>query len=268
MLEVVLNFDRSYLKVIPLVLMSLALLPMLFAFVKDRELSWQPARWLLVAILATSFVHLSVPGFTAERPRGMTLIYHEDDDSESAYVVLESFFGMHDHQYASGHGFEPMELDTGWPEHSEHPVREVPRLNLPGIEVAAAETRAEGDAWRHRIELQLPDRTTFLQLVIAREHQLQQAWVDGQLALDTSLESKQNPPADFLRLVYPPANTVEIELLTSGPGSFTIPAITWHELPGVLTSPFMGNWPTEAQPLFYGPRAQKVQKITLGPATP
>jgi hypothetical protein len=268
MLEVVLNFDRSHLKVIPLILMALAVLPMLFASVKDRELSWQPARWLLVAILVTSFIHLSLPGFTAERPRGMTLIYHEEEGSEIAYVVLESFFGMHDHQYAGGHGFELRELDTGWPEHSEHPVREVPRLNLPGVKVIATQTQPEGDAWRHRIELQLPDRTTFLQLVIARENRLQQAWIDGQLALDTSLESKQNPPADFLRLVYPPAPTVVIELLTAGKDAFTIPVITWHDLPGVLTSPFMGNWPDEAQPLIYGPRAQNVQKITVGQAMP
>jgi hypothetical protein len=268
MLEVVLNFDRSHLKVIPLILMSLTILPMLFAFVKDRELNWQPARWLLVAILVSSFIHLSIPGFTAERPRGMSLIYHENEGDESAYVVLESFFGMHDHEYARGHGFVPVKLDTGWPEHAEHPVREVPKLNLPGVNVTDIHTQPEGDAWRHRIELQLPDRTPFLQLVVSREIQLQKAWVDGQLALDTSLESKQDPPADFLRLVYPPATTVEIELLTAGPGAFTIPVITWHELPGVLTAPFMGNWPSEAQPLFYGPRAQKVQKITLGPATP
>jgi hypothetical protein len=268
MLEVVLNFDRSHLKVIPLILMSLTILPMLLAFVKDRELSWQPARWLLVAILVTSFIHLSLPGFTPERPRGMSLIYHEVEGSDSAYVVLESYFGMHDHQYASGHGFELTELDTGWPELKEHPAREVPRLNLPGVKVTATQTQPEGDAWRHRIELQLPDRTSFLQLVIPREKQLRQAWVDGQLALDMNLESKMNLPADFLRLIYPPATTVVIELLTASKDAFTIPAITWHDLPGVLTSPFMGNWPDEAQPLIYGPRAQKVQKITIGQAIP
>ena len=123
-------------------------------------------------------------------------------------------------------------------------------------------------AWRHRIELQLPERTTFLQLVIAREQHLRQAWVDGQLALDTSLESKQNPPAHFLRLVYPPSATVEIELLTAGPEAFTVAAITWHDLPDVLTSPFLGNWPDEAQSLFYGPRAQNVQEIMVGEAVP
>lgn len=268
MLEVVINFDRSHLKVVPLVLMSLTILPMLFAFVKDRELTWQPARWLLVAILVCCFIHLSIPGFTDDRPRGMTLIYHESDGSDKAHVVLESFFDMHDLDYASGHGFEMTKLDTGWPEHSEHPVREVSRLNLPGVNLVASEVWSEGDAWRHRIRLELPERSTFLQLVFPLELQLGQVWIDGQLALDKSLETKRTLPADVLRLVYPPAMTVDIELLVPQSDSLNLSAITWHELPGVLTSPFMGNWPAEAQALFYGPRAQKVQKLITAPAVP
>jgi hypothetical protein len=268
MLEVVLNFDRSYLKVLPLILMCLTILPMLLAFVKDRELTWQPARWLLVAILVASFVHLSLPGFTAERPRGMTLIYNEEEGSATGHLVLESFFGMVDRNFARGHDFKNLALDTGWPEHKEWPAREVPALNLPGITVTEQNTQEEEELWRHRMVLQLPEGTPFLQLVMAHENKLQKAWVDGQLALDTNLESKQNPPADFLRLVYPGKSQVEIELLTAGPESFEISAITWHELPGVLKAPFLGNWPDDAQPLFYGPRAQKIQKIMVGQVRP
>ncbi|MFB3076714.1 MAG: M28 family peptidase, partial [Lysobacterales bacterium] len=62
MLDVVLNFDRSHFKIIPLVFMTLTVLPMLLAFVRSRELSWQPARWLLVAIALACLVHLSLPG--------------------------------------------------------------------------------------------------------------------------------------------------------------------------------------------------------------
>ena len=268
MLEVVLNFDKSYLKVLPLILMCLTILPMLLAFVKDRELTWQPARWLLVAILVASFVHLSLPGFTAERPRGMTLMYNEEEGSATGHLVLESFFGMVDRKFARGHDFKALALDTGWPEHKEWPAREVSALNLPGITVTEQNTQKEEDLWRHRMVLQIPERTPFLQLVMAHENKLQKAWVDGQLALDTKLESKQNRPADFLRLVYPGKSQVEIELLTAGRESFEISAITWHDLPGVLKAPFLGNWPDDAQPLFYGPRAQKIQKITVGQITP
>jgi hypothetical protein len=266
MLEVVLNFDKSHLKVIPLVLMCLAILPMLLAFVKDRELTWQPARWLLVAILAASFIHLSLPGFTAERPRGMSLIYNEEEGSDKGYVMLESFMGMMDHGFARSHNFQMLKLNTGWPEPGERPAREVPALNLPGVAIIEQDSQKEEDFWRHRMVLQLPERTPFLQLVIAHEDGLQKAWVDGQLALDTKLESKQNPPADFIRLVYPGMSRVEIEFLTAGSGPFEVSAITWHDLPGVLTAPFMGNWPDEARPLFYGPRAQKIQTLEIGQA--
>jgi hypothetical protein len=30
-----------------------------------------------------------------------------------------------------------------------------------------------------------------------------------------------------------------------------------------LVLPFMGNWPDDAQPVHYGPRARKVQQIML-----
>jgi hypothetical protein len=263
MLEVVINFDRSYVKVIPLTMMSLTILPMLLAFFKDRELSWQPARWLLVAILLVCLVHLSVPGFTPERPRDMTLMYSEVEGSQSGYVVLESLHRTHDSKYARGHGFEAVELDTGWPERSVEPAREVPALNLPGVRLTEQDVHEEGDSWRHRFVLQLPEQTKFLQLIIARESELQEAWIDGQLALDKSLKSKHKSAADSLSLVYPGDGPVEIELLTAGPDTITLSALTWHDLPAVLTAPFMGNWPDNAQPNQYGPRAVKLQRIEL-----
>ncbi len=43
-------------------------------------------------------------------------------------------------------------------------------------------------------------------------------------------------------------------------------AVTWHELPGVLVAPFMGNWPDDARPFLYGPRAEKIQEFEFGAA--
>jgi len=113
MLDVALNFDRSHIKVIPLYLMALTAMPMLLAFVKRRELTWQPARWLLVAILSGCFVHLLLPGFTAQRPRAMTLAYSETGDAERGYIVLESAYGMPDRAYARSHDFADRELNDG-----------------------------------------------------------------------------------------------------------------------------------------------------------
>jgi hypothetical protein len=268
MLEVVLNFDMSHFRVIPLSLMALTILPMLLAFVKERELTWQPARWLLTAILVTCFIHLSLPGFTPERPRGMNLMYSEDEGSEIGYVILESPFQGHDRNFARGHGFEMVELDLGGSERVQRPARGMPALNLPGLSVSGQETRQEEGAWRHRMVLHVPERTRYLQLVIPRESELDKAWVDGQLALDTGIDSKHKLKAFALRLVYPGDGPFEIELLTASQGLLNMSATTWHELPGVLTAPFMGNWPDNAQPFQFGPRAQKIQKIVSGSQTP
>jgi hypothetical protein len=263
MLDLVFNFDQSHFKIIPLGLMALISLPMLLAFVRRRELSWQPARWLLVAILLVCVVHLSLPGFTPDRPRGMTLMYSEVEGSETGYVVLESLFTSVDEDYASGHGFKPVELDSGWSQATERPARAVPALNLPGVEVTAQSTQKEETGWSHSFVLQAPEKLEFLMLVIARESGLEKAWVDGQLALDTSLESKHQRQADSLRLVNPGKSLFEIRLLTRSPDAIGLSVVTWHELPDVLVAPFMGNWPEDAQASIFGPRARKVQRITL-----
>ncbi|MCZ6830576.1 MAG: M28 family peptidase, partial [Gammaproteobacteria bacterium] len=263
MLDVVLNFDRSHFKIIPLVFMTLIVLPMLLAFVRSRELSWQPARWLLVAIALACLVHLSLPGFTPHRPRGMTLMYSEVEGSETGHVVLESLVTSFDKDYASGHGFKSVELDDGWSQASVRPARAVHALNLPGVEVKIHSVRHEETGWSHRFVLHAHERLEFLLLVIAKESGLDKAWVDGQLALDTSLESKHQRQADSLRLVNPDKSSFAIRLLTRSPDAISLAVVTWHELPEVLVAPFMRNWPEDAQAMKYGPRARKVQHITL-----
>ncbi len=263
MLDVVLNFDKSHFKIIPLAFMTLTALPMLLAFASGRELSWQPARWLLVAILLVCLVHLSLPGFTPDRPRGMTLMYSEVEGSESGYVVLESLFTSHDEDYAGGHGFKPVELDSGWSQATERPARVVPALNLPGVEINAHSVRREEEGWSHSFVLRANERLEFLVLLIAKESGLEKAWVDGQLALDTSLESKHQRKADSLRLVNPDKDSFEIRLLTRSPDAIGLSVVNWHELPDVLVAPFKGNWPEDAQAAPFRSRARKVQRIEL-----
>jgi hypothetical protein len=263
MLDVVLNFDNSHFKIIPLWLMTITVLPMLLDFVHGRKLSWQPARWLLVAILLACLVHLSLPGFTPDRPRGMALVYNEVEGNETAHVLLESLNAGFDENYASGHGFEPVELDSGKPETSEHPARTVPVLNLPGVEVNAHSVRQMEAGWSHTFVLHARERLEYLKLVFAKESGLEKAWVDGQLALDTSLESKHQRQADSLRLVNPGKASFEIQLLTRGQEALDMAVVTWHDLPDDLVAPFMGNWPENAQAAPLKPRARKVQWITL-----
>jgi len=263
MLDVLLNFDRSHYKIIPLGFMALTVLPMLFAFVHGLKLTWQPARWLLVAVLLLCLVHLSLPGFTPDRPRGMTFMYSEVEGSETGHIVLESIFTSFDKEYASGHGFKLVELDSGWSQATGRPARVVPALNLPGVKINAHRVRHEEGGWRHSFILHSQDRLKFLMLIFARESGLEKAWVDGQLALDTTLESKHQRRADSLRLVYPDKSSFEIQLLTRSQKTVSLAVVTWHQLPNVLVAPFLGNWPEDAQSAIFGSRARKVQRIDL-----
>jgi hypothetical protein len=87
------------------------------------------------------------------------------------------------------------------------------------------------------------------------------------LALDKSIQTKyRKRPADTLRLVYPGSDEVEIELLLADKEPVRFAAQSWHPLPDLLIAPFMGNWPDDAQPFIYGPRAVKVQAFYLDAA--
>ena len=267
MLDVALNFDRSNIKVIPLYLMALTAMPMLLAFASKRDLSWQPARWLLVAILSGTFVHLFLPGFTAERPRAMTLMYSENEASDRGYIALESAIGLPDRAYARSHDFEIRELNDGRLGTVARPVREIAALGLPAVEMSVGEARAVEGGWRRELVFNEVAGQGYLQLTVPKEIGLQRAWVNGVLALDTAIEIKQKRHSPSLRVIPPGTGPLTVELLTTAADGFTASLVTWHDLPGVLTAPFLGNWPDDARPAFYGPRAEKIQEFTV-PAAP
>jgi hypothetical protein len=264
MLDVVLNFDHSHLMVVPLLLLPLTAMPMLLAFVRNRDLTWRPAGWLLAAIAVLLCVHLLLPGYTADRPRDMTLMYREVAGSDTGYVVLESIYGDFDREYAAGHGFEPTVLTTRDGKTEERPARSVRALNLEGIALEVLGGRQEADGWRRGLRVRPPDRSPLLWLTFGEEAGLSKAWVNGILAFDGSIDSKHHDRPPSLFLVHPGGGDLRIELLTSERKPLPLYATTWHDLPSVLTSPFMGNWPDDAQPFLFGPRAEKIQSFELG----
>jgi hypothetical protein len=263
MLGVVLNFDRAHFLLLPLWLMALTAMPMLLAFVKNRDLTWQPARWLLVAVLSGCLVHLLLPGFTAERPRDMTLMYAEVEGAALGHIVLESLNRQPDRGYARSHDFEVQELDNGHLGTVQRPARPVAALGLPGVTPSAQRITATEEGWLRKLQLDLPEDTRFVELTLPEAAALRKAWVNGVPAIDTSIETKHGPRRPTLRLYYPGDGPVAVELLTESGGSLSAAAVTWHDLPGLLTAPFMGNWPDDAQPNRFGPRAEKIQQLEL-----
>jgi hypothetical protein len=263
LLDAVANFDRSLARVLPLTLAALVAMPMLLAYAKGRELTWRPAQWLALAVAAGCLVHVLLPGFTAERPRDMKLVYTEVDGEAAAHLVVASPGGRYDEAYVEEHAFVPTELDSGRLGTVRRPAREVRRLDLPGValEVVSAESTPEG--WSRRLSLTYPAGAPFLQLALPADIGLQSASVNGVPALDTAERASGGRRDDVLRLIHLPGAQATIELRTATPAAFTLAAVTWHDLPGELTAPFMANWPATARPAHYPPRAEKIQHIEV-----
>jgi hypothetical protein len=259
----VFNFHRSGLLIAPLLLMALVSMPMLLAFVSRLDLDWWPAKWLAVALLGILTIQFFTPGFTAERPRDMSLMYQESDGVDSGFVVLESRFGTPDRDWARKHLFENRSLDTGRLGTADRLVREVDRLDLPGIEVSQSEPEEISGKWSRRLEVRFTGESPVLFLAIPLDSGLLQARVNGELALDVALESKRKRSRFGLRLVHPGSGPLDIELVTDRAAPFRMEAVTWQDLPSVLLAPFMGYWPGDAQPYYYGPRAEKIQAFEV-----
>jgi hypothetical protein len=193
----------------------------------------------------------------------MTLMYSETEGNPEGYVVLESVQSDYDRGYARGHKFESRELNDGRLGSIARPAREVAALDLPAIEITPGEASPEQGGWRRGLVFDVPAGQRYLQLTVPPEVGLQRAWVNGLLALDTSANIKQERRTATIRVIYPVSGPLNVDLLTASPDGFTAAAVTWHDLPGVLTAPFMGNWPDDARPAFYGPRAEKIQEFPM-----
>jgi hypothetical protein len=263
MLDVVMNFDKSHIKVMMFWLAALTVMPMLLAFVKELDLTWRPAGWLAAAMLLACVIHVFLPGFSAERPRDMTLMYSEVEGEGAGYVVLESIYQRPDKKYARGHDFESVELNSGRLGKVSRPARKVAPLGLPGITLEDQGVIEEGGVYVRTLAIGLPENIPLFRLTLPLEAEISRAWVNEELALDTSIETKHSRHNYRLQLVYPKSGAVTLRLESRSSEGFDVAAVTWHPLPSILVTPFMGNWPDDAQPFLYGPRAEKIQEFTL-----
>ena len=257
------NFHRSEVIVAPLLLMALVAMPMLLANVKRLDLDWWPAKWLGIVLVSVLLVHYFVPGFTAERPRDMALMYSESDGVSNGFIVLESRFGTPDRTWAKKQLFENREIDSGRLDTVTRPVRVVDRLDLPGVELQQGDAVLEDGRWLRPLTVAFAAESPVLFLSLPLDSGLKQARVNGELALDSELETKRSRSRFDLRVIHPGPGPVEIELITDRPNPVPMSVVTWHDLPGVLVAPFMGNWPDNAQPYYYGPRAEKIQEFEI-----
>jgi hypothetical protein len=263
MLDVVMNFEQSHVKVAAFGIMMVVAMPMLLAFVRRKDLTWRPAAALLAIILALCVVQLFLPGFTPDRPRDMTLMYSEVEGDSQGNLVIESLYRTPDTEYARAQGFEFTEIDNGRLDTVSRPARPVAALGLPGLSLSDQQVEQTERGVRRRFLLNIPADSEGVRLTLPESAGLSMAWVDGELALDTSIPTKQQRPRHALSLVNPGPGPMTIELLTESDQPLPLAAVTRFELPAGLVEPFMTDWPKDAQPFLYGPRAEKIQEFTL-----
>jgi hypothetical protein len=197
----------------------------------------------------------------------MNLVYTEVANEPRGHLAVESLNARPDRTYTASHGFEPTELNNGRLGTVSRPAREVANLRLPGVSISAAEVVVENDNWRHRLALSFPPGSHRIQLTVPEEVVVKTALVNGVLAFDASGATERKPRSQTLSLVYPPGGGAAIDIVTATPDAFRLAVTTWYDLPKELIAPFVGDWPDDARPFAYGPRAEKIQYFDLSAVT-
>lgn len=89
LLDVMFNFDAAHAKTIPLVLLALPLFPITIAYAAHGPVR-VPVVAALAVVAAAAVTAMFVPTHTIDRPRGVNLVYVQDDTARSAQWQLES----------------------------------------------------------------------------------------------------------------------------------------------------------------------------------
>lgn len=279
-LDAVLGFDQTHLKALPLVLMLLPALPVWFSRYEEPVPDWLPLFLLGGLVAATALLHLLVPGISDDRPRGMNLVYREVPGEVTAQLYLESAGGGIDEVYADSHGFA---IDSIAPpyasrnvtlnpdrEEVERPAVELPAFGLPALAVSEVtserdELRSTGAAWRHRFTARPAPDCRRLVLAWPEDAELIEVRVNGVLALNPEAVRKTGEPPRTVRIAHPGVQELQFDLFTRDNRPLTIAATSRFDLPEDLAGPYLTDWPSDAQPIFRGSRAESVQEIEIAP---
>ncbi len=266
-LDVVLNFDRSWIKILPLLLPAIAVLPLLQWYVDERHPGGVFGNILLVLLLAACVSQQFVPGYTPAAPRDMAVMLRQDRDQQQAWLVLESVYGSPDPVYAKKHGFAPVSLEGIDGEPREVLARATSLLDLAEISVTANTIEAadkQDGRQRQVLDLLIPTGVRQLVFSFPRHADLRQAMVDGQLAFAAERKPRHQQKHQRLMINHPPPGALRIEFESAGQLTGDLLLNARFDLPAELLEPYMADWPDDAQPAFLGPRVVQVSHIKLG----
>jgi hypothetical protein len=194
----------------------------------------------------------------------MNLVYREVEDVDTAQLLLESVGDAYDRAFAKSGGFAIKALESLRGAERELPARELPPLGLEGVIVSGRASRPENGHWRHEFDLQPPKGNFRIQLVIPGAAELQAVYLDGQLALDSSRESKHSRTSHAIVLNNAGIRPFHLELVTDNGGPFQVKAASWFDFPVQLHSAYAGIWPGDARNFDSGSASVMIQQFGIG----
>ena len=104
-IELVAGFSSSYIKMAPLVLLSLALAPIFSQHWSKPEVKWRAMfASIIIITLSAGIIASLMPGFTTSRPRGQNLVFIENATNSTAEWVSETSGGQ-DAEFLEAAGF-------------------------------------------------------------------------------------------------------------------------------------------------------------------
>jgi hypothetical protein len=255
--------------------MLLPILPAWFGRYPDPILDWRPAFILVGCVLATAILHMLVPGFGPDRPRGMNLVYRQADGADQALLYVESPGGEPDRVFTEAMNFVTREMPgryatSGVVPYTDHPTISRPALEttflgMSGAEISDFQGPLEDETGgpefeRYRFTVQAPDDTRLLVLAFPEDISIVRATVEGVSAIDRENPPRRGSAPRLLRIAYPD-EPMAIELLIEKGDALSMAVTAMQALPAGIYAQYAHVWPDDALPVFYGSRAEVVSEF-------
>ena len=271
-LDVVLNFDKSHLKLIPMLLPMVAVMPVLLWNFEQNQRTGKFGTLMLVLLIAICVGQRFVPAYTRDVPRPMNFMLYQEAGEEKAFLVLEAVAGSPDPAFAGKNGFVTSQLPR-WDGVSRNVLaKSIPAADLPDpVEVKVSQKKQDpaSGRQRHVIEIAVPPDLQALSLNFPQSSGASRVTVNGQAA--TVAQGVKDKAAEIPPIVvnHPPAGALHIEFESTVLTGFEMLLTTRHALPEEVSAPYHDDWPEDAQPAYRGSRALLVQRLQVaGPAKP
>jgi hypothetical protein len=265
-LDVVLNFEQSMFKVIPMILPVIAVLPVLSWYFegKSHQLSFDGT--LLVLLMGACLAQQYLPAYTNDVPRDMAFMVKQEAGQDRALLVLESVLTKPDPDFAEQLGFKPTQIRASNGKQRLVLAKATGPVDVPSVVLVSQSTDAvEGSGSRKLqiVELSIPAELQQLTFTLPDHIKLQNVRINGQLAYNSVAVKGKSNLGQRVVINHPKSGRMKAEFEFSGQGPAELTMTSRYELPESLIREELKDWPANAMPAFLGHRILQVSRLNL-----